>query len=159
MIFTSSSWKSVPVALKSIKLDDLDLDSNDFEHEASLLSSLRSPNVVTFYGVCLTNESKYMVTEFMQGGSLETFIHACKLKKKFITLKQKIHLLSDVASGMSYLHSDRDQAIMHRDLKPGNILLTNDLVAKVCDFGLSKLTTDNATQTNRTCVGTLLYMS
>ncbi|KAG2386314.1 hypothetical protein C9374_002760 [Naegleria lovaniensis] len=152
-------WRNADVALKSIKIDDSDLDSNEFENEASLLSSIRHPNVVTFFGVCLTESNKFMVTEFMHGGSLDSLIYQCKLKKKFIPLADKIHMLSDIASGMSYLHHGRDKMIIHRDLKPGNILLSNDLTCKVCDFGMSKLYQQESDRTKTCRVGTLLYMA
>lgn len=107
-------WKNADVALKSIKIEDSDLDSNEFENEASLLSNIRHPNVVTFFGVCLTESNKFMVTEFMHGGSLDSLIYQCKVKKKFIPLADKIHMLSDIASGMSYLHHGKDKMIIHR---------------------------------------------
>ena len=95
-----------------------------------------------------------MVTEFMHGGSLDTFIYGLKNHKKKISFVQKIRILSNIASGMSYLH---DRCIMHRDLKPGNILLSNELTAKITDFGLSKLyTTDSGSMTKTCTVGTLL---
>ncbi|KAG2379569.1 hypothetical protein C9374_006686 [Naegleria lovaniensis] len=152
-----AKWNHVDVALKAIKIDDNDLDSSEFEHEASLLSSLRHPNIVNFYGVCLADSQQFMVTEFMQGGSLDHLIYSCKKKTKYLTLSQKIHLLKDISSGMSYLHEGRDSVIIHRDLKPANLLLTNDMTCKVCDFGLSKLA--NAQNSNTGSVGTLLYMS
>jgi len=149
----------VDVALKSIKLDDDDLDSGEFEHEASLLSSLRFPHIVTFWGVCLSDTNKFMVMEYLHGGSLDGLIYDCKAKRKRLGLAQKLHILSDIASGMSYLHEDRESPIMHRDLKPGNILLTSDLTAKVTDFGLSKLTDSSHNSSRTSQIGTLLYMA
>ena len=57
-------------------------------------------------------------------------------------------MLSDIASGMSYMH---DKFIMHRDLKPGNILLSNELSAKITDFGLSKLYSTDSGNMTKTC--------
>src|SRR3989338_4333621 len=108
-------WKNVEVALKTIKLEDDDIGSNEFEHESSMLSSIRHPNIVNFYGVCLSDQTKFMVTEFMSGGSLESLIYECKTKRKHINLSQKISILIGIANGMSYLHGGKDSCIIHRD--------------------------------------------
>ena len=153
-------WKNVYVALKTVKMEDTNLDSNDFEHEASMLSSIRHPNCVSFYGVCLAENNRFLVTEYMSAGSLDNLLYDCKMKKKHLTVQQKLHLLCDIASGMSYLHNDRDgKMIIHRDLKPGNILLASDLTAKVCDFGLSKLSSQLDSNTRTSLVGSMYYMA
>ncbi len=105
--------------MKTIFIDEFDLDTNEFEKEATLLSTVRHPNIIAFYGVALSDQSKFMVTEFLHGGNLDKLIYNCKIKKCTISLKHKMQLLRNVASGISYLHNDREKVIIHRDLKPG----------------------------------------
>ncbi|KAL9657575.1 hypothetical protein ABK040_001002 [Willaertia magna] len=155
-------WKTNEVALKTIKLNNEELQSDFFENEASLLSSLRHPNIVTFYGICISDNLKFIVTEYMNGGSLENLLKECKTKKKTLSLKQKLSILLDVSTGMSYLN-ELNPPIIHRDLKPANILLTKDLSTKITDFGLSKKIVGSKTDSgdglsNTSQFGTLFYM-
>ncbi|EFC44994.1 predicted protein, partial [Naegleria gruberi] len=120
------------------KLEEDDMDSSEFEHESSMLSSIRHPNVVNLYGVVLSDQSKFM---------------------KHINLREKVSILIGIANGMSYLHGGKDNCmIIHRDLKPGNILLSNDLTPKIADFGLSTLSNQSSNTTKTQHIGTLLYM-
>ena len=113
--YVKFSWKNVEVALKTIKLEEDDMDSSEFEHESSMLSSIRHPNVVNLYGVVLSDQSKFMVTEYMNGGCLEKLIYDCKMKKKHINLREKVSILIGIANGMSYLHGGKDNCmIIHR---------------------------------------------
>ncbi|KAG2374220.1 hypothetical protein C9374_011057 [Naegleria lovaniensis] len=156
-----ASWKGIDVAVKTVKIgDDDELDDNsEFEREAALLSSLRHPNILTFYGICVPNRAqKFMVVEYLRGGSLEKLISNCRFGKETLGLKSKINILLGIARGMRYLHGLKPQMIVHRDLKPGNILLDENLSVRVCDFGLSRAVGSNATQATMTCnIGTLLY--
>ncbi|KAG2379549.1 hypothetical protein C9374_006666 [Naegleria lovaniensis] len=155
-----ANWNGTKVALKSLKYDEESElsahEDDEFEREASLLGSIRHPNIVQFFGVIIAGSKKYMVVEYLEKGSLDKLIYNIKLGTERITLHQKIDILLGVAKGMNYLHSLKPRAIIHRDLKPGNILL-DQYVAKICDFGLSKTVSDtNSATTN---IGTLFYMA
>ncbi|KAG2387147.1 hypothetical protein C9374_001479 [Naegleria lovaniensis] len=155
-----ANWNGTEVAVKSLKLDfsELQGESEEFEREASLLSSLRHPNIVNFYGVSMTDTGKFMVVEYLPRGSLDKLIYQCKVGKEKLALSKKLSILLGISNGMAYLHSLKPNMIVHRDLKPGNILLDNNLTPKVCDFGLSKVIgTMNGTMT--TNIGTLFYMA
>jgi serine/threonine protein kinase len=80
-------------------------------------------------GVCVTEGSKYIITELMKGRSLEHVIYSDnkpKSKQKSMKLSKKLKILTHVAQGMVYLHS-LDTPILHRDLKPSNILVRGTL--------------------------------
>ncbi|EFC48713.1 predicted protein [Naegleria gruberi] len=148
-------WVNTEVAIKSLKTAE---GSFEFEKEAAILSRLRHPNIVSFYGVCITETSKYMITEFVKKGSLDKIIYKCKQNIEFLSLKEKINILIGVSNGMNYLHS-LQPSVIHRDLKPANILLDESNNCKVCDFGLVKIIGNNQLQTSMTVnVGTLFYI-
>ncbi|KAL0491997.1 serine/threonine-protein kinase/receptor [Acrasis kona] len=151
-------YLGAPVAIKLIKEDvnPNDVDQN-FEAEVKIMKSLRHCNIVQFIGVCVDMEKKLIVTEFMEGTSLENII--CKGSKQYkpLSIHQKVQLLLDVSLGMNYLHN-LDPPLCHRDLKPSNVLLDKHITtAKVCDFGISRVDSTNHTMTGN--VGTVQYMS
>ena len=107
---------------------------NNFLKECHRCKDLDHPNIVRFIGVYYPDPHSVlpvMVMELMDT-SLTEYI-----KTPNITMKLKISILHDISQGLSYLHS-RDLPIIHRDLSPGNILLSRDLVAKISDLGMAK---------------------
>ncbi|KAG2373298.1 hypothetical protein C9374_012287 [Naegleria lovaniensis] len=160
-----ASWNGTLVAMKTLKqplwMDDLhDKDDDEFEKEAFLLSSIRHPNIIQFFGVILTGCKKYMVVEFMEKGSLAQLIYQLRTGSQQLSIFGKIDILLGIAKGMNYLHSMKPRGIIHRDLKPANILLDQNMNAKICDFGLSRMWNSNTAHNSVTTnVGTLFYMS
>ncbi|EFC36725.1 predicted protein [Naegleria gruberi] len=149
-----AKWNRTDVAIKQLKTDSND---EEFENEAILMSSLRHPCIVSCFGVSLTTNGKYMIVEYLENGSLEKAIYNSKMGRAILRFETKLKILTDVAKGLVYLHSIKPHRIIHRDLKPGNLLLDKNMNAKVGDFGLSKIVSNNsATMTAN--VGTLLYM-
>ncbi|KAG2377713.1 hypothetical protein C9374_008798 [Naegleria lovaniensis] len=156
-------WKGTLVAIKSLKLLTAELlddetKQEEFEKEVSLLASLRHPCILTFYGICLTEECKFMITEYLDNGSLDKILYKCRMGMIQLSFIDKLRILIQVARGMDYLHS-LQPAIVHRDLKPGNLLLDKNMNCKVCDFGLSRTIETNTNHSMTRNVGTLLYMS
>ncbi len=153
-------WNKTEVALKTLKNDESDDSNNnqdEFEKEAAILSNIRHPNIVSMWGIAISDGGKYMVMEYLQGGSLEKLIYQCKAGKKILKLGEKISLLLNVSKGMQFLHTLKPSPIIHRDLKSANILLDGRSNCKVCDFGLSRhCSTANTMVTAH--VGTLFYM-
>lgn len=154
-IVFKAKWKETIVAVKSISIEDEEDES--FEKEAQLLSSLKHPNIITFYGISLSDTRKLMVVEYFEKGSLDKVIHNLKIGTQYLSLKEKLGYLSDVANGVSYLHNLQPNHIVHRDLKPANILVDNNNMCKVCDFGLSRVVTSNKSSLTSN-VGSMLYM-
>ncbi|KAG2393027.1 hypothetical protein C9374_009604 [Naegleria lovaniensis] len=150
-------WKDRDVAIKSLKAR-IDDDNDEFEKEVSLLASLRHPCILQLFGVSVSKENKFMVTEYLENGSLERIIYNCRVGKQSLSILDKLSILQDISSGMDYLHS-LTPAIVHRDLKPGNVLLDRANRCKVCDFGLSRTIGTSSSYTMTRNVGTLLYMS
>ncbi|MEZ5325901.1 MAG: serine/threonine-protein kinase [Verrucomicrobiales bacterium] len=128
-----------------------------FEREAKAMAKLNHPNIVTIYDHGEVGELHYLVMERMDGGSLADEIAS----KKRLQRSQAIGVLSDICDALHYSHK---QGVIHRDVKPANILLDSSGNAKLSDFGLVKglLHEEFAkvalTKTNMT-VGTPLYMA
>jgi hypothetical protein len=112
-------YRNSQVAIKKIK-DDYN-NRNEFENEVKIMKSLRHPNVVLFMGACIMGDFRLIVTELMNGRSLEHAIHSKKKKSdklhSVIPLVKKIELLLEVVRGMIYLHG-LTPPVLHRDLKP-----------------------------------------
>ena len=111
--------------------------SIDLEKEAELMASLRHPNIVTFMGLCVSHESGRLriVTEFCSRGSLMDVNQDRRLK---MTWEQRHHLACGAAAGIVYLHASKPRAIIHRDLKSPNVLVTSSFDAKIADFGMTR---------------------
>lgn len=119
-------------------------------HEIRTLSTLRHPDLVLFLGASLDTDVFFFMTEFMEGGDLETYMRAQTVKlgrfyKPPVALARQ--WMSGVARALSFLHACT-RPIIHRDLKPLNLLLTKGLEIKVTDFGLSKIMRPRVSQTD-----------
>ncbi|XP_074318112.1 uncharacterized protein LOC141654900 [Silene latifolia] len=115
--------------------------SKSFMSECNTLRNVRHRNLVGITTTCSSidfkrNDFKALVYEFMPNGNLDDWIHGKGAKRP--TLLQRLDIAIDVAHALSYLHHDCEIPIVHCDLKPSNILLDNDMVARVGDFGLAK---------------------
>ena len=129
-----------------------------FRHEAQALAKLNHPNIATIYDAGEEDGLDYLVMEFVAGESL-----ADKLRDGPLALKDAVALGCDIAAALEEAH---EQGVIHRDLKPGNVMVTLKGRAKVLDFGVAKLLahadgddlTRTAAETNSP-IGTLLYMS
>ncbi|KAI8823343.1 kinase-like domain-containing protein [Fimicolochytrium jonesii] len=104
--------------------------------EVDILSSVHHPNVLQYMGISLHERKLYLVTELITGGHLKSWIEASANKVGVDPAwKLRISFAIDTARALVYLHAHR---IIHRDLKSENLLLTENLRLKICDFGLSR---------------------
>jgi hypothetical protein len=100
--------------------------------EASLQGSLRHPGVVSSLGICITAGGQAaLITELVRGRSLEDIQHT---KKITLSMHETITIAIQLADALAYLHH---RSVVHRDIKPGNILVSSDMIVKLCDFGLA----------------------
>lgn len=119
------------VAVKFLS-DGLDASARQrFQREAQMASSLNHPHILTVHDAGTFAGREYIVTEFVDGGTLADWVAADRR-----TWRQIVELLSGVADGLSTAHK---AGILHRDIKPGNILVSKSGYAKLADFGLAKL--------------------
>uniref|UniRef100_A0A803QFZ3 non-specific serine/threonine protein kinase n=2 Tax=Cannabis sativa TaxID=3483 RepID=A0A803QFZ3_CANSA len=154
------------VAVKVLQLHERGA-SKSFLAECEALRNIRHRNLVKLLTVCSSsdfqgNEFKALVYEFMPNGSLESWLHSFSREDgelKILSLVQRLNIAIDVASAMDYLHHHCQQPIVHCDLKPSNILLDNDMIAHVGDFGLARFIQEATTQQTSSFVlkGTIGY--
>ena len=109
-------------------------DSSTFAHEMRLLQRLRHPNICALYGVVLGQMPPLLLMELCVGGSLSKLLRSSTLQTLGWAKRQEIGV--GVACGVDFLHS-QSPPVIHRDLKSANVVLSESLVPKICDFGLS----------------------
>jgi serine/threonine-protein kinase len=124
-----------------------------FQREARLMAKLDHPNILHCYGVSEDHGFQYMAMEYGEGGSMQQWLN--KLGK--LEVGDALHVVLACARALEYAHS---QDLIHRDIKPDNILLTGGGVVKLADLGLAKaLSEDTGLTRTGTAAGTPLYMS
>lgn len=126
---------TTPVAVKTLKHGSM--SSDDFLKEAAIMKKLRHPKLVQLYAVCTDEAPFYIVVELMKNGSLLDYLHD---KGRALRLPQLVDMAAQIAAGMAFLES---QNFIHRDLAARNILVGDNNVCKVADFGLARVVQEN----------------
>ncbi|KAJ0442215.1 putative protein kinase RLK-Pelle-CrRLK1L-1 family [Helianthus annuus] len=113
----------------------------EFLTEIQLLTGQNHPNLISLLGYCDDGNEKIIVYEYAEHGSLDHYLRRNN-KIYALTWLERLKICVDAARGLNHLHNHvgKHQAIIHRDIKSSNILLDHNWVAKISDFGLSKLT-------------------
>lgn len=146
------TYCSQDVAIKVLKPERINSDmQKEFAQEVFIMRKVRHKNVVQFIGACTKPPSLCIVTEFMSGGSVYDYLH--KLKGVF-KLPSLLKVAIDVSKGMNYLHQNN---IIHRDLKAANLLMDENEVVKVADFGVARVKAQSGVMTAET--GTYRWMA
>ncbi len=142
-----------PVAIKTVTgaFSDDPLLLKRFYREAHSTGKLQHANIVTVYDLGDQDGTPYLVMEYLEGESLETVI---KERRPF-TLAEKLNIILQVCEGLGYAHQHQ---IIHRDVKPGNVVVLKDGVVKIVDFGIAQLGNERFTRTGQV-IGSLYYMS
>ncbi|KAH9778900.1 protein kinase domain-containing protein [Citrus sinensis] len=144
----------------AIKVFNLQLERafRSFDSECEVLQNVRHRNLIKILSSCSNPDFKALVLEFMPNGSLEKWLYS---HNYFLDILERLNIMIDVGSALEYLHHGHSSApIIHCDLKPPNILLDENMVAHVSDFGISKLLgeeEDSVTQTMT--MATIGYMA
>ncbi|KAF8094336.1 hypothetical protein N665_0365s0022 [Sinapis alba] len=148
------------VAVKRIMISPREsvAGTSEFLAEVSSLGRLRHKNIVGLRGWCKKGgECLILVYEYMENGSVDKRLFDCDM---MLDWEERMRVITDVASGMLYLHEGWESKVLHRDIKTSNVLLDKDMNARVGDFGLAKLQNTNKEMVSTThVVGTAGYMA
>lgn len=124
-----------------------------FEKESQAAASLSNPNIVNIYDVGKDGDVRYIVMELVRGVTLKKYI---KGHEDYIPNDEIIEIAKQIALGLEHAHANR---IIHRDIKPHNILINEDGIVKVADFGIARAVTSSTIVTTKEAIGSVHYSS
>ncbi|XP_008221195.1 PREDICTED: serine/threonine-protein kinase STY46-like isoform X2 [Prunus mume] len=139
------------VAIKVLSMEHLNETMREFTQEVYIMRKVRHKNVVQLIGACTKPPMLCIVTEFLSGGSMYDFVHK---QTGALSLQSLLRVAIDVSRGMNYLHQNN---IIHRDLKAANLLMDDNGVVKVADFGIARVQAQSGVMTAET--GTYRWMA
>jgi len=141
------------VALKILRRELLDESQlvERFERETRIIARLEHAAIVPVYDAGRDNDQLFYVMRYMAGGTLSE-----RIKSGTLSLNEIAHIIQRIASALDYAH---DKGVIHRDLKPGNILFDEYGNASISDFGIAKFAHASTELTNSGIIGTPTYMS
>ena len=142
------------VAIKILK-EEFTTDSEfikKFKTEAQSAASLTHPNIVAIFDVCNEDNLNYIVMELIQGKTLKDII----IEDGVLSWKWSVNIATQIASALEAAHKHN---IIHRDIKPHNIMITEDGIAKVADFGIAKAVSNSTITAFGTTIGSVHYFS
>ncbi|XP_057799530.1 probable LRR receptor-like serine/threonine-protein kinase At3g47570 [Salvia miltiorrhiza] len=128
-----NNGKDIVVKVFNMQLEGI---SRIFDVECEILRSIRHRNLTNVISSCSNEEFKALVLEYMPKGNLEKWLYS---HNYCLNMMERLNIMIDVASALEYLHHGYSMPIIHSDLKPSNVLLDEDMVAHVSDFGIAKL--------------------
>lgn len=142
------------VAVKVLKSEYVEDEKflKKFETEAQAVARLSHPNIVNIYDVGMEDGINYIVMELAEGITLKEYIR----KKGYLSPKETVEISTQIASAISHAHKNH---IIHRDIKPQNILVSDTGIIKVTDFGIAKATSSNTVTSTATAMGSVHYIS
>lgn len=142
------------VAVKVLKSEYVEDEKflKKFETEAQAVARLSHPNIVNIYDVGIEDGINYIVMELAEGITLKEYIR----KKGYLSPKETVEISTQIASAISHAHKNH---IIHRDIKPQNILVSDTGIIKVTDFGIAKATSSNTVTSTATAMGSVHYIS
>lgn len=142
------------VAVKVLKSEYVEDEKflKKFETEAQAVARLSHPNIVNVYDVGIEDGINYIVMELAEGMTLKEYIR----RKGYLSPKETVEISMQIASAISHAHKNH---IIHRDIKPQNILVSEIGNVKVTDFGIAKATSSNTVTSTATAMGSVHYIS
>ncbi|KAH9604115.1 hypothetical protein KSS87_010455 [Heliosperma pusillum] len=153
--------RQTQVAIKILKADSSQ-GRREFDQEIKVLSKLRHPNLVTLVGAC--PDSAALVYEYLPGGSLEDRL-ICKDNVLPLSWQTRIRIVTELCSALIFLHSNQPGCVIHGDLKPANVLLDDNCMCKLSDFGICRVVLNSRISMYQTTLicntepkGTIMYM-
>ncbi|KAF8030622.1 hypothetical protein BT93_E2915 [Corymbia citriodora subsp. variegata] len=127
-----------------------------FDTECEIFRNIQHRNLVKVISSCTNADLRALVLQYMSNGSLERWLYSNNYN---LGLHQRVKIMVDVATTIEYLHHGQSEPIVHCDLKPSNVLLNEDLVAQVYNFGIAKILVENKLAAQTRTLGTIGYIA
>lgn len=142
------------VAIKILKEEFLANEEfrRRFKNEAKAIAVLSHPNIVKVYDVSFGDRLQYIVMEYIEGITLKEYIE----QQKIVNWKEAVHFLTQILRALQHAH---DKGIVHRDIKPQNIILLQDGTIKVSDFGIARFSRGDTRTMTESAIGSVHYIS
>ena len=141
------------VAIKILKDEFLNNEEfiRRFKNESKAIAVLSHPNIVKVYDVSFGDMIQYIVMEYIDGITLKEYIN----QQKVLTWKETVHMITQILAALSHAHS---KGVVHRDIKPQNMMLLSDGTIKVTDFGIARFSNSTRTMTEQ-AIGSVHYIA
>ena len=124
-----------------------------FKNEAKAISLLNHPNITKVYDVSVSDDLQYIVMEYIEGITLKEYM---EYRGKALTYKETVHFIMQILAALQHAH---DKGIVHRDIKPQNIMLLSDGTIKVMDFGIARFSRSESRTITDKAIGSVHYIS
>ena len=140
------------VAIKFLKQEFFENEElvRRFKNESKAISLLDNPNIIKVVDVNITDTEKYIVVEYIDGITLKEYID----NRKVLTWQETVQFTGTILSAIGHAH---ENGIIHRDMKPQNIMLLRDGTLKIMDFGIARLSTANQKTVTDKAIGSVHY--
>ncbi|XP_022730036.1 G-type lectin S-receptor-like serine/threonine-protein kinase SD2-5 [Durio zibethinus] len=141
------------------KLEGIGQGKKEFRAEVGIIGRIHHLHLVRLKGFCAEGSYRLLAYEYMANGSLDKWIFNRNREEPLLDWETRFNIAVGTAKGLAYLHEDCDAKIVHCDIKPENVLLDDNFLAKVSDFGLAKLMTREQSHVFTTLRGTRGYLA
>ncbi|XP_039162704.1 cysteine-rich receptor-like protein kinase 42 [Eucalyptus grandis] len=131
---------------------------DDFFNEVNLITGIQHKNLVSLLGCSIEGPESLLVYEYLPNGSLDQVLFVNNATPT-LTWEERLYIITGIAEGLAYLHGGCGVKIIHRDIKTSNILLDENLTAKISDFGLARCIALDKSHLSTGIAGTLGYMA
>ncbi|XP_070023967.1 probable LRR receptor-like serine/threonine-protein kinase At3g47570 [Nicotiana sylvestris] len=142
----------------AVKVFNVQMESTfqTFDRECDILRNLRHKNLTKIITSCCNLDFKALIFEYMPNESLDKLLYS---RDYCLNIMQRLNIMVDVASALEYLHHGYSVPVIHCDMKPSNVLLDNDMVGHLTDFGIAKLLTMEESIAHTTTFATIGYIA
>ncbi|KAL3820267.1 hypothetical protein ACJIZ3_006172 [Penstemon smallii] len=154
-VYKGNLTDGILVAVKVFNIQN-DVAFKSFDTECEVLRNLRHRNLTKVISSCSNLDFRALVLEYMPNGSLENWLYD---RTDSLNILQRLDIMIDVASAIEYLHHGYVTPVVHCDLKPSNILIDENMVARVSDFGIAKLVNSEDSVEQTKTLATLGYIA